>query len=292
MRPVLHTPIEWNDYELIDCGDFEKLERFGDFILARPEPQALWRKSMSDKEWHEAADATFRRDKKAEDRGEWSLKRGMKEQWFVNYSYKAMNLKMRLGLTSFKHVGIFPEQASNWNYIYDRVEKQITEKGSSKVLNLFAYTGGATLAAKAAGADVTHVDSVKQVVSWTRENMEASELGSARWIIEDARKFVAKEIKRGNKYSGLILDPPAYGRGADGERWILEDDLYDLLEGCNELLDEGGFLILNLYSMGLSALLARGVIEQIFERSDIEFGELYFQDRFNKILPLGVFARF
>lgn len=287
----LYSPTLWEDYELIDSGNFEKLERFGSFVLARPEPQALWKKTLSDREWVEIADAYFKRDKKSEDRGEWQLKPKMREQWFVNYQYKNMNLKMRLGLTSFKHVGIFPEQAVNWNFIYDNVLK-LKEKGQNvNVLNLFAYTGGATLAARSAGAQVTHVDSVKQVVTWSNENLEASGMESVRWIVEDARKFVKREVKREKKYQGIILDPPAYGRGADGERWILEEDIYEMLSDCKSLLFDGGFVVLNLYSMGLSALLSRGLLNQIFKRDDIEFGELYFTDRYSKILPLGVYAR-
>lgn len=286
----LYSPT-WEDYELIDSGNFEKLERFGSFVLARPEPQALWQKSLSDREWSDISDAYFRRDKKSEDRGEWQLKPKMREQWFVNYRYKEMKIKMRLGLTSFKHVGIFPEQAVNWNFIYDNVIKLNQKNDSVNVLNLFAYTGGATLAARSAGAQVTHVDSVKQVVTWSNENLEASGMESVRWIVEDARKFVKREVKREKKYHGIILDPPAYGRGADGERWILEEDIYDMLSDCKALLLDGGFVVLNLYSMGLSALLSRGLLNQIFKRDDIEFGELYFTDRYSKTLPLGVYAR-
>jgi 23S rRNA (cytosine1962-C5)-methyltransferase len=200
---------------------------------------------------------------------------------------------MRLGLTSFKHVGIFPEQAANWNFIYDRIEEQKAAGTAPKVLNLFAYTGGATLAARAAGADVTHVDSVKQVVTWSRENMESSGLEGVRWIVEDALKFVRREVRRGNKYDGIILDPPAYGRGANGEKWVLEENICEMLECCAALLSDKGFLVLNLYSMGLSALLARTALRQAFGTTGKEeFGELYFSDRTGKELPLGTFFRF
>lgn len=292
MKSELLTPSDWTDYELIDSGNFEKLERFGNIVTARPEPQAIWRKSMSDSEWERMADAYFKRADGSEERGEWRLKRGTEQQWRIGYRYKDMDIKMRLGFTSFKHVGIFPEQSVNWNFIYDAVKEQKEEGMQPKVLNLFAYTGGATLAARSAGADVTHVDSVKQVVTWTRENMESSGMDGVRWIIEDARKFVNKEVKRDNKYTGIILDPPAYGRGAENEKWVLEKDIYDLLVQCEKILDKKGFLILNLYSMGLSALLAKGLLEQIFGVDSIEFGELYFTDRFKKDLPLGIFARF
>ena len=164
------------DYELIDSGDFEKLERFGRYVTRRPEPQAIWHKTLGEDEWRRMADASFLKTSasKSDERGEWHRKPQMPDRWMMQYDYKQMHLKMRLGLTSFKHVGIFPEQAANWNFIYDRIEEQTAAGATPKVLNLFAYTGGATLAARAAGADVTHVDSVKQVVTWSRENMESS----------------------------------------------------------------------------------------------------------------------
>jgi 23S rRNA (cytosine1962-C5)-methyltransferase len=162
------------------------------------------------------------------------------------------------------------------------------------VLNLFAYTGGATLAARAAGAEVTHVDSVKQVVTWARENMESSGLDGVRWIVEDALKFVNREVRRGNRYHGIILDPPAYGRGANGEKWVLEENIGEMLECCSKLLeDKDSFVVLNLYSMGLSAMLARTAMHQAFGEPRAEqFGELYFEDKSRKQLPLGVYYRF
>ena len=284
------------DYELIDSGDFEKLERFGDYVTRRPEPQAIWHKSLKEEEWRRMAHASFMRSSssRSDERGEWQRKPSMPDRWTVEYSYKDMHLQMRLGLTSFKHVGIFPEQAANWNFIYDRIEALKADGSTPKVLNLFAYTGGATLAARAAGADVTHVDSVKQVVTWSRENMERSGLEGVRWIVEDALKFVNREVRRGNRYDGIILDPPAYGRGANGEKWVLEENIGEMLECCAKLLDpERGFLVLNLYSMGLSALLSRTALRQAFaETGKEESGELYFSDRHGKELPLGTFCRF
>lgn len=284
----------WEDYELVDSGDFEKLERFGRYLLRRPEPQAIWRKSLSEEEWQRMADGSFRREGRDEERGGWSLRRGMVEQWRVAYPLGGHRLVMRLGLTSFKHVGLFPEQADNWEFIY----KQVTELGrklgrAPRVLNLFAYTGGASLAAAAAGADVTHVDSVRQVVTWARENMEQSGLNGIRWVVEDALKFVRREVKRGHRYDGIILDPPAYGRGPDGEKWVLEQNIGEMLSCCAQLLEsEGGFAVLNLYSMGLSAMLARSAMCQLFPKASTEqFGELYFTDRFTKSLPLGVYYR-
>lgn len=284
------------DYELIDSGDFEKLERFGRYVTRRPEPQAIWHRSLSEEEWRRIADASFLKTSTAknDERGEWQCKAQMPDRWSVEYNYKQMHLKMRLALTSFKHVGIFPEQAANWNFIYNRIEAQRNKGIAPKVLNLFAYTGGASLAARAAGAEVTHVDSVKQVVTWSRENMEQSHLDGIRWIVEDALKFVRREVRRGNKYDGIILDPPAYGRGANGEKWVLEENIGEMLECCAALLNEShGFLVLNLYSMGLSALLARTALRQAFgSTGNEEFGELYFSDREGKELPLGTFCRF
>ena len=282
------------DYELIDSGDFEKLERFGRYVVRRPEPQAIWRRSLTEEEWRRLADASFLRDGRSEERGEWRLRSGMPSRWTVDYAYEGMRLRMHLGLTSFKHVGLFPEQAANWNFIYDNCVRMRAEGRTPKVLNLFAYTGGATLAARAAGADTTHVDSVKQVVTWARENMEQSGLEGVRWIVEDALKFVQREVRRGNRYNGIILDPPAYGRGANGEKWILEDNIGEMLECCARLLEpRGAFLVLNLYSMGLSATLASTAVRQAFGTPfEEQFGELCFDDRAGKRLPLGTYCRF
>ncbi|MBR4870772.1 MAG: class I SAM-dependent methyltransferase [Alistipes sp.] len=282
------------DYELLDTGDGEKLERFGKYVVRRPEPQAIWHKSLKESEWLKA-DASFLRDAKSEERGEWRLKPTMPSRWNVAFDYKSMHLRMRLALTSFKHVGIFPEQAANWMFIYDTIE-ELKSKGIErpKVLNLFAYTGGATLAARAAGGDVTHVDSVKQVVTWSRENMEQSGLDGVRWIVEDATKFVEREVRRGNKYHAILLDPPAYGRGANGEKWVLEDDICNMLECCAALLEkENAFLVFNLYSMGLSAMLARTAVHQAFGVPQSEqMGELYFEDKSHKQIPFGTYYRF
>lgn len=291
--PEVLSP-EWTDYELIDCGGFEKLERFGRYVTVRPEPQAIGRKSLPEGEWERMATAVFRRDANSEERGKWLLRPGMPEQWYIAYRYRDMTLRMRLGLTSFKHVGVFPEQAENWKFIYDNVRVMQARLGREpRVLNLFAYTGGASLAARSAGADVTHVDSVRQVVTWSRGNMEASGLDGIRWVVEDAMKFVRREVRRGRRYDGIVLDPPAYGRGPEGEKWMLEQDLAGMLECCACLLSAAdGFLVLNLYSMGLSALLAKSIAGQSFPvPSSEQFGELFFPDRAGKLLPLGVFYR-
>ena len=292
----LLTPHNWPDYELIDSGDYEKLERFGKYVLRRPEPQAVWRKSLSEKEWEQQTHAWFKKEKgksglEGNEKGEWILKPQMPGQWFISYTYKEMKLRFRLGLTSFKHVGIFPEQAANWDYIFDTIHP--LRDSQPKVLNLFAYTGGASLAAKAAGADVTHVDSVRQVLNWSRENMEASGLDNIRWVVEDALKFVKREVKREKKYKGIILDPPAYGRGPDGEKWILEDSIAELMDACSKITDEkDSFCVLNLYSMGFSSLIAENLMKDYFpNHSRLEYGELYLPDASGKKLPLSVFCR-
>jgi 23S rRNA (cytosine1962-C5)-methyltransferase len=292
----LLTPHHWPDYELIDSGDYEKLERFGKYILRRPEPQAVWRKALPEHEWERQTTAWFKKEKgktgaEGNEKGEWILNLGMPQQWFIHYKYHTLSIRFRLGLTAFKHVGIFPEQAENWNYIYDAVQSLPVEQ--PKILNLFAYTGGASLAAKAAGADVTHVDSVKQVLNWSRENMEASGLKDIRWVCEDALKFVKREVKREKRYQGIILDPPAYGRGPDGERWILEDHIAELMDACSKIIDEtNAFCVLNLYSMGFSSLIAGNLIKDYFpHNTSIEFGELFLQDQAKRNLPLSVFCR-
>jgi 23S rRNA (cytosine1962-C5)-methyltransferase len=262
----------------------------------RPEPQAIWNKSLSQREWEELYNAKFQRKKTVnkdfDDRGEWILKNNMPEQWVINYKYGELEMRFRLGLTSFKHVGIFPEQSENWNFIFETIRRQ--NQTSPKILNLFAYTGGASIAAKAAGADVFHVDSVKQVISWAKQNMENSGLNNIRWVVEDAMKFVKREVKRGIKYSGIILDPPAYGRGPEGEKWVLENSLNELMFLCSELLEpENSLLVLNLYSVGFSALVADNLVNSYFKHTnEKEFGELFIEDKFSKKLPLGVFVRF
>jgi 23S rRNA (cytosine1962-C5)-methyltransferase len=287
---LLLTPEHWNDYELLDCGDFEKLERFGKFVLRRPEPQAVWSKVWSEKEWQQQTDITF--IAKSSQAGEWKKKTPSPENWQIQYNHNNLQLKFKLGLTSFKHVGLFPEQAANWDYIYTSIKQMPVAQ--PKVLNLFAYTGASSLAAKAAGADVVHVDSVKQVVSWARENMELSALDNIRWTVEDAAKFVEREVKRGKKYNGIILDPPAYGIGAKGERWKLEDMINGLMADLAQLLDKDNhFFLINTYSLGFSSLILENLIHSHFPTTrNFEFGELYLQAKSGVKLPLGVLGRF
>jgi 23S rRNA (cytosine1962-C5)-methyltransferase len=219
----------------------------------------------------------------------------MQEQWMIGYPMIRSPLKFRLGLTSFKHIGIFPEQAVNWDYIAGSIQElEYPPSSPPQVLNLFANTGGASLAASAAGAKVTHVDSVKQVINWAAENSRLSDLGNIRWIIDDAMKFVHREVRRGSVYQGIILDPPAYGRGPEGEKWILEDNIREMIRSCLNLLDKkNGFFLLNLYSVGFSAVIAESLINSMSSGiENPEAGELYLSDQAGRRLPLGVFYRF
>lgn len=287
---ILLTPEHWKDYQLLDCGNFEKLERFGKYVTIRPEPQAVWDKSLNEKEWN--AKATVRFESKSSSSGTWKKIKQIPDQWQIQYKHNKLDLKFRLGLTAFKHVGIFPEQAVNWEFIYSNVKKMKTSQ--PKVLNLFAYSGGSSLAAKAAGADIIHLDSIKQVVTWAKENMELSGLKDIRWLVEDAMTFVKREVKRGKNYNGIILDPPAYGHGAAGEKWKLEDQINEMMKLVFSLLDEKEhFLLLNTYSLGFSSLIIENLINSYTAKpANIETGELYLQDDFSKKLPLGVFGRF
>jgi 23S rRNA (cytosine1962-C5)-methyltransferase len=287
----LLSPQNWKDYELIDCGNFEKLERFGNVILIRPEPQAVWEKKYSENEWTKQHHIRFKG--RSATSGEW-IKKDQKtpDRWHISYKNEDIRLQFRLALTSFKHLGIFPEQAVNWDYITRNIKKFKTAQ--PKVLNLFAYTGGASLAARAAGAETTHVDSIKQVVSWANENQTLSGLENIRWTVEDALKFVKREVKRGRKYNGIILDPPAYGHGPNGEKWKLEDNIREMMDDVVKLLDEDEhFLILNTYSLGFSSVIVENLILSSFpEVQNLETGELYLQASSGYKLPLGVFGKF
>lgn len=287
----LLTPVHWKDYELIDCGDFEKLERFGSTVLIRPEPQAVWGRILSESEWTRLHDIRFKG--RSATSGEW-IKKNQKthDRWHIQYQNTDVKISFRLGLTSFKHVGIFPEQAVNWDYITNTIKRFKTEQ--PKVLNLFAYTGGASLAARAAGAETTHVDSIKQVVSWANENQELSGLDNIRWMVEDALKYVKRELKRGKKYNGIILDPPAYGHGPNNEKWKLEDHIQEMMHDAVQLLDDKEhFLILNTYSLGFSSVIVENLIRSSFPGAqNMETGELYLQAKSGIKLPLGVFGKF
>lgn len=290
----------WDDYELLDSGNFEKLERFGRYVLARPEPQAVWDRRLAEAEWQKLADARYVRDSAKKnnrdtnvDGGGWFFKRALEPSWEVRYQYKQMSLAFKLQFTSFGHVGVFPEQADNWNFIYDHFQQVRVGGEAWRMLNLFAYTGGASLAARAAGATVFHVDAVKSVITWANDNTAASGLEGIRWVVEDALKFAQREVKRGAKYHGIVLDPPAYGRGPQGEKWVIEEQINELIGACSQLLmPQQAFLVLNLYSMGLSSLVANTLVKSHFANVHTHYGELYVPSTTGQQLPLGTFLRF
>lgn len=242
----------WKDYEVIDCSCGEKLERWGKYTLLRPDPQVIWNTPKEVPQWRKL-NGHYHRSKKGG--GEWEFF-DLPQQWSINYRSGCLNLTFNLKPFSFKHTGLFPEQAANWDWfsqlIYNR--KQKYPKRPIKVLNLFAYTGGATLAAAAAGAQVTHVDASKGMVTWAKENAVSSGLGDApiRWIVDDCKKFVEREIRRGNHYDAIIMDPPSYGRGPKGEIWKIEEAVYPLIQLCAQLLtDQPLFFLVNSYTTGL-----------------------------------------
>ena len=289
-------PSSWKDYELIDSGDFEKLERFGKYTLIRPEPQALWQKVLSNEEWKKFATARFAREQTDtfrvtdEVKGGWKRNPGMPESWQVNYQYGKLELGLRLALTGFGHVGIFPEQGDNWNFIYDSIS-QLQEK--SKVLNLFAYTGAASMVARRAGADVIHVDASRPGLNWANQNMQMNGLTDIRWVYEDALKYVRREVKRGNRYNGIIMDPPPYGRGPEGEKWTLQEKLNELIHLSSQLLEKkNSFFILSMYAVGLSAIVGLNVVKTHFETKDPDYGEFYLKSKNGRDLPMGTFVRF
>lgn len=293
---LLH-PTSWKEYELIDSGDFEKLERFGKYILIRPEPQAIWKKELDDQEWKKLAHAKFVREQKDnfrftdEVKGGWSKNPSMPESWQINYQYNELNLTLRLALTGFGHVGVFPEQGSNWNFIYDTVKGW--KNNQARVLNLFAYTGAASVVARTAGADVVHCDASRPGINWANQNMQLNNQNNIRWVYEDAFKFVRRELKRGNKYNGIIMDPPPYGRGPEGEKWTLQEQLDELIYMSSQLLDEKQrFFILSMYAVGLSAVVGLNVAKTYYNLSNAEFGEFYLKSKHNKDLPMGTFLRF
>jgi 23S rRNA (cytosine1962-C5)-methyltransferase len=293
---LLH-PASWKDYELLDSGRFEKLERFGKVVLIRPEPQAIWEPVLSETEWNKQAHAHFTREQKDNFRfgdevtGGWNKLKPMQDNWQIDYQYQSLNLTLRLALTGFGHVGLFPEQGNNWNFIYDTITSWKTKK--PRVLNLFAYTGAASVVARAAGADVTHVDASRPGLNWANQNMQLNQLADIRWVYEDALKFVKREVKRGNKYNGIIMDPPPYGRGPEGEKWTLQEKLNELIQLASQLLEPtDSFFILSMYAVGLSPLVGLNVVKTHFEVESPECGEFFLKSKTNRDLPMGTFLRF
>lgn len=250
---------QWKDYEVIDCSKGEKLERWGQYTLVRPDPQVIWDTPKTERGWKHM-NGHYHRSKKGG--GEWEFF-SLPEQWQIHYKELTFNLKP----FSFKHTGLFPEQAVNWDWFTPILQKACTEGRTPKVLNLFAYTGGATAAAASAGASVTHVDASKGMVTWARENAAISGLEEApiRWLVDDCVKFAEREIRRGNHYDAIIMDPPSYGRGPKGEIWKMEENIYGFLQLCSELLSEDPlFVLLNSYTTGLQPAVLSYMLSTVF----------------------------
>ena len=245
---------EWKDYKIIDMADGQKLEKWGDVILSRPDPQIIWKDKSYPKRWKEI-NATYHRSSSGG--GSWEFNKKMPKQWQIKYKNLTFNIKPM----GFKHTGLFPEQAVNWDWFSDKIRKA---NRPVKVLNLFAYTGGATLAAAAAGASVTHVDASKGMVNWAKENAQLSGLREKpiRWLVDDCVKFVEREIRRGNHYDGIIMDPPSYGRGPKGEIWKIEEKIYPFIELCTKILsDDPLFFLVNSYTTGLQPAVLTYMLE-------------------------------
>lgn len=283
----------WKDYEVIDTGNGEKLERWGKYILLRPDPQVIWEADRKDPRWNQL-NAHYHRSAKGG--GEWEFF-DLPDQWSISYG----NLTFQLKPFSFKHTGLFPEQAVNWDWMGDLIRARIssTEGRAVKVLNLFAYTGGATLAAASAGANVTHVDASKGMVQWAKENAASSGLADApiRWLVDDCVKFVEREIRRENKYDAIIMDPPSYGRGPKGEIWKIEDSIYPFVELCTKLLAKKPlFVLINSYTTGLQpAVLSYMLHKAVVSRfgGSVEAGEIGLPVSSNGlILPCGASGRY
>ncbi len=254
---------QWNDYEVIDCSKGEKLERWGDYLLVRPDPQVIWDTPRKEKGWRKMNGHYHRSSKGG---GEWEFFQLPKE-WTIQYSLP-INKKLTFHLKpfSFKHTGLFPEQAANWNWFSQLIADAVSKGRPVKVLNLFAYTGGATLAAAAAGASVTHVDASKGMVTWAKENAISSGLKDApiRWLVDDCVKFVEREIRRGNHYDAIIMDPPSYGRGPKGEIWKIEESVYPLIQLCSQILtDNPLFFLINSYTTGLQPAVLSYMISTV-----------------------------
>ena len=276
----------WKDYEIIDMANGEKLERWKDIILVRPDPQIIWKNESFPNKWKNA-NAVYRRSSSGG--GTWDYKSKLPSSWQVNYKNLTFNIKPM----GFKHTGLFPEQAANWDWMIDKIKK---EKREIKVLNLFAYTGGATVACLSAGASVCHVDSSKGMVTWAKENVVSSRLQDkkVRYIIDDVVKFVNREIRRGNKYDAIIMDPPSYGRGANGEVWKFEENISDLVELCAKVLsDDPLFFLINSYTTGISSTVLENILKlNIKNKGTFSNGEIGLPMTNSKlILPCGIYGR-
>ena len=279
----------WKDYEILDMANGEKLERWGNVTLVRPDPQIIWKQKSFPNKWKEV-NAVYNRSKTGG--GSWNYKKQMPKAWQIKYKNLTFNIKPM----GFKHTGLFPEQAVNWDWMINKIENEKKHKKEIKVLNLFAYTGGATVACLSAGASVCHVDSSKGMVTWAKENVISSKLADrkVRYIIDDVVKFVQREIRRGNKYDAIIMDPPSYGRGAKGEVWQFENNIYDLVELCTQVLsDDPLFFLINSYTTGISAKVLENILRlEIKKKGTLSSGEIGLPMKNSEIvLPCGIYAR-
>ena len=278
---------DWKDYEILDMANGEKLERWGNYILERPDPQIVWQDKTFKDKWKKV-DAIYHRSKKGG--GYWENINDIKASWQVKYKDLTFNIKQM----GFKHTGLFPEQAVNWDYMIDKITNS---NRKIKVLNLFAYTGGATVACAYAGADVVHVDSSRGMVLWAKENIESSNLTDryVRFIVDDVIKFVKREIRRGNKYDAIIMDPPSFGRGANGEVWNIEESLYPLIKLCMEVLSDNPlFFLINSYTTGMSPKVLENILYMTLDKKykgKISSGEVVLPMKdSNLILPCGIYG--
>lgn len=279
---------DWKDYKCLLSGDGEKLEKWGDVVLRRPDPQIIWKKS-NNINW-DSWDGFYHRSSKGG--GNWEFRCKLPDSWTVNYK----NLRFKVSPTNFKHTGIFPEQAVNWDYIMDKVTDTKKHNDCVRVLNLFAYTGCATMAASMAGADeVVHVDAAKGMVEWAKENRDLCGLENKRirFIVDDVIKFLEREKRRGRTYHGIIMDPPSYGRGPNGEVWRLEDNLGELLEKARDVLDDDySFLLINSYTTGVSPTSLNNILSLTFKNAVVETGEIGLPIAENNlVLPCGIYGR-
>ena len=286
---MINISDKWKDYECILTGDGEKLERWGNIILRRPDPQIIWNKDNFDM-WNKY-DAFYHRSNKGG--GYWEYNKKLPEFWTINYN----NLTFKVSPTNFKHTGIFPEQATNWDYVAEKIrEFKNNNKEEMRILNLFAYTGCATMAASSAGADeVVHVDASKGMIEWAKENMHLSNLDNnkIRFIVDDVIKFLEREKRRGRTYHGIIMDPPSYGRGPNKEVWRLEDNLKELLDKAKDVLDPNySFLLINSYTTGVSPISLNNLLSLTFNNTNVETGEIGLPvTKNNLILPCGIYGK-
>ena len=285
---------EWKDYTILDMADGQKLEKWGDVILARPDPQIIWKDKSYPQKWNKI-NAQYHRSK--EGGGFWEFNKKIPQKWQIKYRNLTFNIKPM----GFKHTGLFPEQAVNWDWMIEKIikEKNKNKEKEIKVLNLFAYTGGATVACLSAGASVCHVDSSKGMTQWAKENVGSSGLAdkSVRFIVDDVIKFVNREIRRGNKYDAIIMDPPSYGRGTNGEIWQFENNIYELVELCSKtLVDNPIFFLINSYTTGISAKVLENILNITIGKKNkgmVESGEIGIpMQESNLVLPCGIYGRY